>query len=65
MSENRAYEVLDSITEFGRNRWLIKCPFCGSTVWAYTWSLAGSGKRCPGCGAKHTWEHGTVRREGK
>lgn len=28
-----------------------QCPFCGSPVRAYWWSLAGSGKRCD-CGAK-------------
>lgn len=28
----------------------IVCPFCGDSVRAYLWSLAGSGKRCE-CGA--------------
>lgn len=27
------------------------CPFCGEYVLGYVWSLAGSGKRCPGCRA--------------
>ena len=36
----------------GRTRILIECPFCGAREWAYVWSLAGSGKRCP-CGALH------------
>lgn len=26
--------------------------FCGARKWAYVWSLAGSGKRCP-CGTLH------------
>lgn len=33
---------------------LITCPFCQTDVRAYVWSLAGSGKKCPGCGAIHT-----------
>lgn len=32
----------------------IKCPFCSTTTRAFAWSLAGSGKICDGCGAKHT-----------
>lgn len=35
---------------------LITCPFCGRVVKAYVWSLAGTGKLCPSCGALHTWE---------
>lgn len=31
----------------------IECPFCGAQVRAHAWSLAGSGKLCPTCGAKH------------
>lgn len=31
----------------------IRCPFCGIVVKAHVWSLAGSGKRCPECGAVH------------
>lgn len=38
------------------------CPFCGEEVWAYKWSLAGSGKKCPQCGAKHG-SFGTIKRE--
>jgi hypothetical protein len=57
---NLPYYVRGSRSEFGKSRTLIKCPFCGEEVWAYNWSLAGCGKRCPGCGAKHTMYHGTV-----
>ena len=43
-------ETLDTRVEFSRTRDLIRCPFCQGEVWAYRWSRAGSGKRCP-CGA--------------
>lgn len=36
-------------TEFGRQREEVLCPFCGKKTEAYTWSLAGSGKKCSGC----------------
>lgn len=38
----------------GRRRIEIECPFCWATFWAYVWSLAGGGKKCPNCGAMHT-----------
>lgn len=44
----------------GRSTIDIKCPFCGKVTMAFVWSLRGSGKRCE-CGAKHTWEDGTIR----
>jgi len=37
----------------GRSSVLIDCPFCGTTVEAAVWSLAGGGKRCSDCGAIH------------
>lgn len=61
--EIRPYTVIRDYREFGRNRILIECPFCQEQVWAYSWSLAGSGKKCPKCGAKHTWFTGTHRRK--
>jgi rubrerythrin len=51
--EIREYSVKLLVSEFGKTRILIVCPFCGEEVWAYKWSLAGSGKKCPQCGAKH------------
>jgi hypothetical protein len=36
----------------GRSYCYVTCPFCGESVKAHIWSLAGSGKRCP-CGAVH------------
>ena len=30
----------------------IVCPYCGATVKAFIWSLAGGGKKCE-CGALH------------
>jgi hypothetical protein len=52
-------EVLDHAgvynyrAEFGRANGLLDCPFCGTTCRVYIWSLAGGGKKCPGCGAVH------------
>ncbi len=37
----------------GKSFCRITCPFCHTAVTAYIWSLAGGGKRCPGCGAMH------------
>jgi hypothetical protein len=39
-------------SEHGRARVEVECPFCKTVFEAYLWSLAGSGKRCPGCKAK-------------
>lgn len=44
--EVRTFTVVGERSEFGRSSIDIVCPFCGSTVRAYVWSLAGSGKRC-------------------
>lgn len=33
----------------------VVCPFCQTEVIAYTWSMSGSGKKCPKCGAIHRW----------
>lgn len=37
--------------EKGKTRVSVDCPFCGTELIAYVWSLAGSGKKCQ-CGAK-------------
>jgi hypothetical protein len=39
-----------------------ECPWCGVTVHTWLWSLAGGGKRCPGCksfnnGYGQSWKH--------
>ncbi len=39
----------------GRSTMWADCPFCGAEVIAYTWSLAGGGKRCGMCGALLGW----------
>lgn len=39
------------VSEMGRRRIEISCPFCFATFWAFVWSLAGGGKRCPNCRA--------------
>jgi len=61
-SEFRIFSVALHVSEVGKTRILIVCPFCDEEVWAYKWSLAGSGKKCPQCGAKHG-SFGTIKRE--
>lgn len=51
----KQYSVDHTISEVGRRKSLITCPFCYGPFYAYHWSLAGSGKKCPDCGALHTW----------
>lgn len=41
------------ISEMGRRRFRIECPFCLAVFWAFPWSLYGGGKKCPHCGALH------------
>lgn len=50
--EVRDYTVVDSRSEMGRSSIDIQCPYCGTVVTAYIWSLAANGKKCT-CGAKH------------
>lgn len=47
----------------GRSSYLIQCPFCGVTIEARAWSLAGAGKRCE-CGALHHWYGTDKAKEG-
>jgi hypothetical protein len=61
MSE-RLYEVAYRVSETGRSRVGIRCPFCDVVTEAYVWSLAGSGKRCE-CGAVHHWRPATSVKE--
>lgn len=42
-----------TISEMGKRRSRIECPFCLAVFWAYHWSLAGGGRKCPHCGAMH------------
>ena len=46
--ETKVYAVTEEVSEYGRTRVNIVCPFCGTHTWAHVWSLAGSGKTCPG-----------------
>jgi len=43
------YEVLDEIREMGKSRLKVRHS-CGEVFWVYSWSFAGSGKKCPRCG---------------
>ena len=53
MLDKRIYTYTSGARLMGRSYIYILCPFCGTRVRAYIWSLAGSGKKCL-CGAKHT-----------
>lgn len=48
----------------GKQAIRIECPFCNSRFVGFLWSMAGTGKRCPGCGAKHDY-YGWATRETK
>jgi hypothetical protein len=45
--------VGQTVSEMGKRRTRIECPFCLAVFWAFHWSLAGGGKKCPNCGALH------------
>lgn len=45
----REHEAHSYRSRHGRSSVIIKCPWCGSEVEAFVWSLAGSGKRCDTC----------------
>ena len=49
------------VPAMGRSSVTITCPVCGTDVVAFVWSLAGSGKRCPGCQCVHSHYGGTWR----
>ena len=55
----RRHKSSAPVSRFGRTSIRIYCPFCNTAVTAYVWSLAGSGKKCPGCNAIH-WTTYTV-----
>ncbi len=49
--EVREYHVLRRTVERPSSVvWYFDCPWCGTEIKAYLWSLSGGGKRC-GCGA--------------
>ena len=51
--EQRKYKKRPGKIENGRSTVFVECPFCQTEVEAFIWSLAGSGKKCPKCGAVH------------
>ncbi len=59
-TERREYTFTNGRSEMGRSIIYIDCPFCGSTVRAYLWSIAGVGKKCY-CGAIHYRPGGSVK----
>lgn len=61
--ECRSYESREIYRRPGRICVEITCPFCGEVFEGFVWSLAGSGKRCPGCRALHSL-YGAMRADG-
>ena len=51
----KQYKVVREVSAIGQSYVIIECPFCGCNFRGYIWSLAGSGKCCPRCKAKHGW----------
>jgi len=51
----RKFNILERVTQMGKSRIKVECPFCGTRFWAYIWSISGGGKKCENkkCGAKH------------
>ena len=51
--EVKVHTAFKGRSEHGRSTVEIECPFCHAITEAYCWSLAGSGKKCDSCSAKH------------
>ena len=62
-TESRAHDRHEWVNTHGRRMATISCPFCGTRTDAHLWSLAGSGKRCPGCRALHTFHPAASTRD--
>ena len=43
--------IRHTFSAMGRSGGLVRCPCCLTDFRVYWWSLAGCGKRCPGCAA--------------
>lgn len=65
MSETRVHTYYGHRARHGKSSIMIICPFCDTHTEAYTWSLAGSGKKCDGCGAIHYSSGMTEKRDKK
>jgi hypothetical protein len=63
-NEQRPHERSATIPAFGRSYCYITCPFCNTEAKTFIWSLAGGGKRCPGCKAMHTHWGMTIAKDG-
>lgn len=48
------YKSVELWREHGRICLQLECPFCGCKFNGFIWSICGSGKKCPQCGALHT-----------
>ena len=53
MAEQMQHNKWFGLSKHGKSTALIECPYCKTEVTAYIWSLHGTGKKCPECGAIH------------
>lgn len=56
----KEHQKLRGLSQYGKSYVYIICPFCGTKVRAFIWSLAGGGKKCPECKAIHTSYNVTI-----
>lgn len=42
--------------ELGRQGWDCQCSICDTEFRVYEWSIAGTGRRCPGCSHLYGWD---------
>ena len=62
--EQRKHTHRPGESKNGKSTVFVTCPFCQEEVEAYIWSMAGSGKKCPKCGAVHKWNSGmSIRKD--
>lgn len=49
--QERPYTTGGQVRAMGKSSVVAACPFCGSSVTIYLWSIAGNGKKLCSCGA--------------
>lgn len=65
MAIREKYKILENLPAAnGRTQIVIQCPFCDETFNAYIRSMAGNGKKCPGCSAIHYYRSGVAQKNG-
>lgn len=49
--EARPYTTQSRVRAMGKSSVVAECPFCGTSVVIFLWSIAGNGKKLCSCGA--------------